>query len=173
MGKMTKEVVIDFLSKYFKNYYDVTEYEISAEVSPVMRCDLHVANQKYFMFKSAVIWTANCHEYLYVFKVNHLTSDLYRKLEEYVYNNGIELVNPGKEHMYTYLSLFVVSDTADYEALKLLKKSNRRKDFKFSFHGWMELHTASYVCESEELNTNRTGREYKKLLRDISKYCKQ
>lgn len=172
MEKIAKEDVIDFLSKYFKNYYDVTPYDNEMQTLPVMRCDMHASNQKFFLFKSAVIWEANCHEYVYVFKVERLSLPLYKQLESYVLEEGMKLIKPNKNHMYSYLTLFVVCESADKEALMALKKCNYRKDFKFSFHGWTELHTVSYICDPNEFITNRTGREYKKLLRDISNYCK-
>ena len=169
MGEyISRDETTEWLSKYFKNYYDVSKLSVSSEEYPILRCDLHVSNQKYFLTKKSVLWEANCHEYVYVFSVSHLTEDLYRKLETYVITEGSKLIEPKKTHMYTYLTLFVVCDTIDKDAEKALKKCKIRKDYKMALYGWMELHTALLVCESERFATNRGGHEYKKLLRNIS-----
>lgn len=164
--------ITQWLKKYFCNYYNLNEIESINEAAPLFRFDLHVSNQKFFMFKKNVIWEANCHEYLYLFSVDRLDSDLYTKIEDYVLSEGMKLIKPGKDHMYTYLTLFIVADSCDEDAIKLLKKCKIRKDFKFSFHGWMELHTALCSCDSKDITTNKTGREYKKLLKNIKKYSK-
>lgn len=166
---INREETTNWLSKYFRNYYDINEYSHPGEEFPVYRCDLHVQNQKYFITKKSVLWEANCHEYVYVFSVKHLTKDMYDRLEKYVLTEGEKLIEPKQTHMSTYLTLFVICDDAEKEAIKALKKCRIRKDYKLSLHGWMELHTALCICETGSFATNRSGREYKKLLRDIKK----
>lgn len=152
--------------RYFKCNYDYVELNGQGTL-PVCRLDLHVSNQKYFLFKENVIWEANCHEYLYLFDIEHLTAKAYKEIEEYVLKEGMKLIKPQKNHMYSYLSMVIVSDKSDKEAIKMLKSCKIRKDFKFSLHGWMEVHNALYSCSDGIITTNSGGREFTKLLKNI------
>lgn len=152
--------------KYFKCNYDYIELN-GKDTLPVCRLDLHVSNRKYFLFKENVIWEANCHEYLYLFDIEHLTMDAYKKIEKYVVEEGMKLINPQKDHMYSYLSMMIICDKSDKDAIKMLKSCKIRKDFKFTLHGWMEVHNALYSCSDGIVSTNSGGREFAKLLKSI------
>ena len=67
-AEKTREELVEALERYFEAYYDVNK--ASEDAAPLrLRCDLHVNNQKYFLFKKNVMWEANCHEYVYIFSV--------------------------------------------------------------------------------------------------------
>lgn len=152
------------LVRKLTGYYDVVKLENDLSL---YRCELHVSNQKFFLFKENVIWEANCHEYVYIFETDLLSLDKYREYETYVANKETELITPNKNHMYTYLTAIVICDKAGDDAKSALKKCNIRKDYKFSLHGWMEVHTALYESGSGGITTNRAARELKKLFESI------
>ncbi|MCI8285606.1 MAG: hypothetical protein HFE90_10155 [Firmicutes bacterium] len=162
----TRGKVAEKLAAYYRHYYDVYEQE-DLQVPLIMRCDLHVNNQKYILFKENIIWEANCHEYVYIFSVEKLTEELYYKCREFVYSEGMKLINPVKDHMYTYLTCVIIADEAEPEAVRALKKCRIRKNFRFSLHGWMELHTALFDCSSRRVTSNRQGREHAKALESV------
>ena len=74
-------------------------------------------------------------------------------------------IRPHKEHMYTYLTAQILCDQADPEALELLKKVKKRREFKLSLHGWMELRIAAVELSTGEIATNRCARDLVKGLR--------
>lgn len=162
----TREEIIDRLSSYYSAYYDVHRAD-EARTPLMLRCDLHVNNQKYFLFRKNVLWEANCHEYVYVFSVPRLTPEIYRGCEETTYHEGMKLIEPVPGHMYTYLTCLIVADETEPEAVKALKKSHIRKSFRFSLRGWMELHTAVLDRSKEKTFTNFSGRANAKLFNNI------
>ena len=49
-AEKTREELVEALERYFEAYYDVNK--ASEDAAPLrLRCDLHVNNQKYFLFK--------------------------------------------------------------------------------------------------------------------------
>jgi len=163
---MTRDEVTTWLENYFAAYYDVNKVP-DVQGPLVLRCDLHVNNQKYVLFKKNVIWEANCHEYVYLFSVPHLTYDIYKECEKLAYDAGMELIEPVPGHMYTYISCMIIADGAEPEAVKALKKCRLRKSFRFSLRGWMEFHTALLDLGSDRGYTNHPGREFAKLFKSI------
>ena len=165
----TREEIIDWLASYYSAYYDVHEQEGREDPSlPLkLRCDLHVNNQKYLLFKKNVLWEANCHEYVYIFSVPRLSADIYQQLEEYTYKEGMKLVDPVEGHMYTYLTCVVVADEIEPDAAKALKKSRIQKSFRFSLRGWMELHTVALDRSAGRTSTNLSGRANAKLFNKL------
>jgi hypothetical protein len=115
------------------------------------------------------MWEANCHEYVYVFSVPRLTPEVYKNCERVAYENGMDLIEPKKDHMYTYITCLILADETEPEAVKALKKCRIEKSFRFSLHGWMELHTAVLDRENGRTYTNRSGREYAKLFNSFLK----
>lgn len=167
-AKETRGEISEKLAAYYRHYYDVYEQE-ERQIPLIMRCDLHVKNQKYILFKENVIWEANCHEYVYVFSVEKLTEEVYRQCEQFAYSDGMKLIKPVKDHMYTYLTCVILADEAEPKAVRALKKSRIRRNFRFSLYGWMELHTALFDCSSGRTASNRQGREHAKVLESVCK----
>ena len=165
-GEKTSGEIIDWLASYYSAYYDVHRQE--EEMHPlVLRCDLHVNNQKYFLSRKNVLWEANCHEYVYVFSVPRLTEEVYRRCEEFTREEGCKLIDPKPGHMYTYLTCLIIADETEPQAVKMLKKSRIQKSFRFSLRGWMELHTAVLDRSEGRTVTNLSGRANAKLFTHI------
>ncbi len=165
-GEKTRGEIIDWLASYYSAYYDVHRQE--EEMHPlVLRCDLHVNNQKYFLFRKNVLWEANCHEYVYVFSGPRLTEEVYRRCEEFTREEGCKLIDPKPGHLYPYLTCLLIADETEPQAVKMRKKSRIQQSFRFSLRGWMELHTAALDCSKEKIFTNFSGRANAKLFNHI------
>lgn len=169
---ITREEMIESLLRNYQGYFDVRQ--CTEEEAPlVAECAFHVSSSKYVLIKKAKLWEANCHEYLYLFSVPVLTEDVYRWCESYVYENGMKLIKPDRNHMYTYLSAVIVAESADKTAVKLLKRCHKHKDFQFSLKGWMDFHTAMVQLDSESVYTNYSGREKAKFLKSVLRRIKE
>ena len=169
---VSRDETLEWLKRYFSAYYDVNEY--AAEHEPLMlRCDLHVNNQKYFLLKKNVVWEAGCHEYIYVFSLPKLTEEMYLACQRLAYDAGMKLVDPVPGHMYTYITCIFLTDETEPSAVKALKKCRIRKSFRFSLRGWMEFHTALLNCSDGRTAANRGGREYAKLFNKFLKAKKE
>ena len=58
-------------------------------------------------------------------------------------------------------------DAAEPEAVKALEKCKIYKSFKFSFHGWMDFHTACFEASKQKLYFNHSGLCMKKNLEKV------
>jgi hypothetical protein len=66
------------------------------------------------------------------------------------------------------VALFVC-DSCDEDARRALKKYRLHKSFKFSLHGWMDLHTVLVEVDNDRIEGNSISRSAVKLLKKILK----
>ena len=66
--------------------------------------------------------------------------------------------------MCSFVTLVVLANTIDPEAKKLLKRTRFRKNYRMSFHGWMEYHVAAMEVSTNSFLSNPAGLEAKKNL---------
>lgn len=164
---VSREDFQERLLKSYTSYYNINRIE-DENLPLLARCDFHVENSSYVLLKRNVTWSAMSHEYCYIFSVSHLTPDLYRQMEKYVYDNGMALIDPKKEnHMSTSLTLLVICDTCDRDAEKALKHCHIHKEFRLGLDGWMDFHTALVCIENHRVFTNMSGHANAKHLKQM------
>ncbi len=86
---------------------------------------------------------------MYLFSVPHLTKEIYQQCERLAYEQGMARIQPGPNHMYTYISAIFLCDSCDPESRKALKRCHRYQSFRLSYWGWMDFHTALVVLPEE------------------------
>ena len=140
----------------YAGYFDITPAP-AQEAPLVARMAFHAHTAKYVLSKKAVLWQAGSHEYAYLFQVPHLTLETYQACEELVYTQGMEQIQPGPEHRYSYLTALFVGHTCDDQARKALKKCRRYQSFHLSYWGWMDFHTALAELSTGRVTSNFSG----------------
>ncbi len=133
----------------------------------VARAIFHQHSSRYVLVKKAELWNADCNEYLYIYSMPHLTKELYDRALEYTVNEGSKLVDPKRGHMYSYVSALFLADQVDDDALAALKRCRIHKNFLFSLHGWMDVHTAVVDITQEQVTANGAGRDKVKILKRL------
>lgn len=166
-----------FLERLMRNYtpyYDIERFDTGEKPKPdipiVAECVFDVHSEKYVLVKKAVLYEADSHEYLYLFSTPHLDMDTYTKCHDAAYEMGMKRVEPRRGHMYSYITALYLCDSCDADVIKKVKKTRIRKDFMFSFRGWMEFHTALVKFDDRSVCTNRAGRENAKFLKKLLQY---
>ena len=66
-------------------------------------------------------------------------------------------INPGPNHMYTYITALFLCDSCDDDARKALKRCRLYKSFRMSYWGWMDFHTAMVELPEEKVSSNASG----------------
>ena len=153
----------ELLLERYMGYFDISHPE-TEELPLAALCEFHEHAEKYVLSRKAKLWQADSHEYVYLFTVPHLTEALYRQLEEFAYEKGMERITPGPEHMYSYITVVVLCETCDKAARRALQKCRRYKSFRCSFWGWMDFHTGMAVLSEKKAFTNASGRSAAQLL---------
>jgi len=156
----------DRLLKSLETYYNITKYK--EEHRPLAAlCEYYEASQKYVLSHKAELWSENSEEFLFLFQMNHLTLPDYEKCRDYAYEEGMKRAHIGPGHMYTYITPVFICNECDPVALKALKKTRIYKSFRFSFHGWMDFHTAVLEVQNNKISSNTGGKPVEKVMKKV------
>ena len=169
----TIESAANKLISSFQAYYNIKEYmEAEKEASelglPIRAvCEYYEKSQKYVLSQKAELWSENSEEFLFLFQVEHLTKELFEKCIDYAWDEGMKMAHIGPGHMYTYVTPMFVCTSCDEDAKRALKKCRKFKSFRFSFHGWMDLHTAAIEVQNNQISSNAGGRSVEKVMKKV------
>lgn len=159
------EIITKLLEAY-QAFYNITDESLGCQELKAL-CEYYEQNEGYMVTRKANLWTAKSEEFIYLFEAEHLTMELFERLFELAYGDGRQRAHIGPGHMYTYITPIFICDSADAEAIKALKKVSIHKMFLFSFHGWLDVHTALITTRTDELFTNKSGRCMEKNMKKI------
>ena len=166
MKQLTYAGAMERLLKYYQVYYDITSYEEDRRPL-VALCEFYEHSQKYVLSRKAELWSEDSEEFVYLFRVSHLTTELFEQIKEYSYNDGMERLHIGPGHMCSVINPVILCDTCDKDAVKALKKCRIYKSFHFSLHGWMDFRVAAVVLEDGRIERNASGHSTAKILKKI------
>lgn len=172
ISNVNNQIVKQLISS-FQSYYNINFFE--EEPYLVARCDYFEKSEKFMVSKKANLWSANAEEFIYLFYVSDLTEQIYDECMNLVAEAWPKEANIGPDHMYTYVTPIFICDSYEEKAVKKLKRCRIYKSFKFSFHGWMEYHTALVCAKTEgeqktvKLFSNFRGSCVKKMILKVLK----
>lgn len=128
----------------------------------------YLRDENYLISKKHVLSAVEQHEYVYFHLTSHLDTRELQTMIDTARQDGLGKVHPSKEHMFSYITLIVLADTIDPEALQLIRKTRFRKNYLLTIHGWMEFRLAAMETSSNRFFSNAAGRETKKFLESNS-----
>ena len=169
----TIDSAVEKLIASFHAYYNVKEYTDEEKEAikfglPLRAlCEYYERSQSYVLSHKAELWSENSEEFLFLFQVPTLTLETFEKCKDYAYEEGMKLAHIGPGHMYTYITAMFICDTCDEDARRALKKCRKFKSFRFSFHGWMDLHTAVLEVQNNQISSNAGGRSVEKVMKKV------
>ena len=147
--------VIEWMKNAYAAYFDVEEIDDGTALKAL--CAYHLRDSQYVLVKKAELWSAECHEYIYLWDAGHLDTNLVDEVFCRTLKDGEPRVKPHAQHMYTYLTAVVLYDSAQPEALAQLEKLKKRRNYKLSLHGWMAFRIAAVELPTANITTNRAG----------------
>ena len=104
------------------------------------------------------------YEYFYFFVTEHLDLATLQAQIALSQQAGLANIKPNREHMCSYVTLIVLAETIDADAVRLIKRTHLRKNFMLTLHGWMEYHIAAMEGQTNRFLSNPAGREARKNL---------
>lgn len=162
----TTEEALERLLTYFKVYYNITRYE--ADKLPLTAlCEFYEHSQKYVLSRKAELWSEDSEEFVYLFQVSHLTLDLFQKMKEYAYEDGMKRLHIGPGHMCSVINPIILCNTCDKDAIREIKKCRIYKSFHFSLHGWMDFRVAAVILNEDRIERNASGHSTAKILKKV------
>ena len=160
---MTNSIVSQLLSSFSNHYNTQQDYHFAGETFAGYG-EFHSRGEKYVLVKKAQIWAVEAHDYLFIQYVPHLTAQMLQALIVLLQTQGIQKVQPHAEHMKSSLTLIVLTDKADDEALSICSKTKFHKLFRFGWYGWADLRLAVLEQTAQTVITNRAGKDLSQFL---------
>lgn len=165
MGESRQELLQKILDQY-SVWYNVKQY--GPESEPLMAAaEFHERETGYMMVRKAEMWSADKHEYTYFFSLGHLDAMKAEACIAKARELGEPLIVPKTGHMCSNIVVVVLCDTADAEAVKIIRSYHYRKSFQFSLKGWMEVHTAVLEVGKASVIANGAGKNTAKFLNSL------
>ena len=164
--RYTRDEACTRLMKSFQNSYNIEEID-HPDLPIVARLDFFEYSEKYVLSKKAKIWEADCEDFLYLFSLKELTEGVLEECRKYAWEDGLKKAHIGPGHMYSYITVVFVCESAQESAKEVLVKLKDSKSFLFSLHGWATLRAAIVGLEEDMIVSNRNGREAGKVLREV------
>lgn len=154
----TTEQCLERLLKAHEVWFNTEkDHEFRGRVFPGY-AEFHAEDSQYVLIKRAKLWEASSHEYLFFVTADHLATPWLSDLIAFMKTEALGKVKLNENHMTSYLSLVVIAQSADDDALKLAKSTRFRKNFAWGFKGWADLRVAVVVLDSGCVVTNPMGK---------------
>ena len=163
------EFVRDVLDAY-SDWYDVEE-KTSINIPLAATAVFHEHQTGFALIRKAEMWSADRHEYVYIYSIPTLDSETFEKCIKDTIVRGEEAVNPEFGHMCTNIVSVFITNNATSEAIKALKKYRYRKSFLFSLKGWLETQTTLVSLDSMSVVNNMPGRQTGEFMKKMLKRC--
>ena len=116
--------------------------------------------ERYVLTRRAKLWGISIFEHLLFQRIDHLSEAVLEDLLTFMRTEALEEI----DHMTTYLSLVLIADSADEEALRTLKKTSFRKNFAFGLKGWTDLRLCAVDLARGKTVSNAQGKELGKTV---------
>lgn len=130
--------------------------------------------EKYVLIREANMWTSNSHEHVLFMTVEEVTGDtiaeVRRLLEDYFEPELVRKGNqyPDKDHMYSYLTIVILSEKAPGpDTKKRIRRFRYEKGYLFNFRGFSQGRVICASMEDEKVVANYQARKLKKLYRQV------
>lgn len=168
---LTKQEVFDKLIRTYLSYFTVENDITINGISYNAIAEYHSRGEKYFLTKKAKLWAAETNEYVYFIICENLNAETLNKLFSEVINYSLTKIKPHSEHMFSYISMVIITDQPQQGVLKETAKLSFKKNFKLSLHGWAEFRVVLLDVSERKIITNSSGREiaknFKKSLKNF------
>lgn len=162
----TRESFAEKLLSVYSQWYDITRRP--PEDQPLIAyAEFHEHESGYMLVRKAEMWSADRHEYVYIYSLPHLDPETFRSLMEQTVQMGLQKVDPVSGHMCSGIVAVFLCDSADPEAEKLVKKYRFRKSFQFSLRGWAEAQAVLALTGERAVTANAAARNTAELLKSL------
>lgn len=159
-----KRRMLQSLLKAHEAWFDVREgYEYAGRAFAGY-AEFHSHGEQYVLVKRAKLWEVDAHEYVFFHLADHFDGRQLSELISFMQLEAIKKVVPEPNHMSSCLSLVVIADDADDDALRLVRTTRFRKNFAFGFRGWADLRLAVVSLARASVTTNAAGKALRPMI---------
>lgn len=163
---MNGNEVLENLLKSFSTYYDIDSQTDCAPFTA--SAQFHSHTEQYFLVKAAHLSDVDCHEFVYFAVIPQLSLSLLNDLCQTAWERGLSKVNPVPGHKCSDVSLIIIADKIDSDALAAVKKIKLHKSYMFTFRGWSDFRLVAMETSTSVLQANGRGKDLMKLFKTIN-----
>ena len=158
---MNCEEVLSRLIESYKNYYDVSTSGCTPPFCA--QAEFHSTNNQYIFVKAAKISASQSNEFVFFSIQKHLTKETLCTLEETAWAEGLKKFTVKAGHRNSDITLIIIAESADDDAVTWLKKIRHYKSYWLTFRGWTNFSAALFLTQKNTFFSNKFGKPLKKL----------
>ena len=168
----TTEYLDRLLAKYAGTFDIYQPYVIHGKEYPAYGYFFsHV--EKYVLVREANMWSSDSYEHILFVETEEVSERLIKEaylivkdyMEPHLVRKGEEL--PGKNHMYSYLSIAILADKPlSTEMKRAVKKFKYEKTYQMNMRGFSQAHILCATMEDEKVYTNFVAKQSAKTYRE-------
>ena len=136
------ELVLERLLAAHGAWFDISRDVTVADRAFRALAQFHSFGEQYVLVKRVKLWKAEEHEYMLFDVRDHIDAEAARSYVEFMKNEALELVKPEPNHMSSFRTLVVITNSASDEACSLFRKTSHRKNFMWGIRGWSDVRLA-------------------------------
>jgi hypothetical protein len=165
---MTQEEYIENLQSKFERHFNIEKnIEIFGEAIDFHAKFCNVSGRT-FITKQDVIDRCENYEYCYVKKHDAITEVEIDAFGWFLNKIVDECIDPGKDHMSTYVTGVIIGNSINENAKKAVNKYSYNKTYSFYLRGWCDVRLICIGLNNNELVTNKAGKRVQKVYQIIS-----
>ncbi|OGO77037.1 MAG: hypothetical protein A2Y23_03130 [Clostridiales bacterium GWB2_37_7] len=116
-----------------------------------------------FITKNDVIDRCENYEYCYIKKVNIVTEDVVASFGQFLKKIVDECIDPGKDHMSTYVTGVIIGNSINENARKVIHKYCYSKAYSFYLRGWCDVRFICIGINNNEVISNKAAKHVQKV----------
>ena len=166
IGTVPKDKREDLLTRILaahQSFYDIRRDYLFEGRSFNSFAEFHTYGEQYVLVKRAKLWEVNTHDFMFFELADRLDTPNIHDEVAFMTQKAIRKVNAGPNHMSSALSLVIIANTCTDEALKAVRSTRFRKNYRFGIHGWSDLRLAVVDLSrgKDGIATNAAGKKLK------------
>ena len=176
---MDSSAYFERLLRYYEGSFDIARPALLGGSEFSALASFHIRQEKYVLVKKATLWGVDSHEHVLMQQyrtapgpeeVARLGEILTSHMEPEVARRGE--ANMPEDHMYTYLTLALLSEQpVSEELVKAVQKFKFVKYYSFYLRGYSEARMVLVDLANEKVYTNKAGKKaaelYQRVLADV------
>lgn len=161
----TIDTALDSIVASFNRYYDINHED---PLFPFhVEATYRGKEMQYMLVKKAKVFETESYEFVYFYKTQTLTKDLYEKLDAVAWEDGLKRANPHENHRNSDVTLVIIAENMDPECKDIVKKAKHHVSYSFGFQGYSVFRVVVCDLSGGIVLSNRRGSDHRKTVSNI------
>lgn len=155
---MDRDICLETIINSYQAMFNVySPHELCARPLAAY-CFFSSRSEKYVLIKRAVIWAADSFEHVVVLDIPRLTVESLNDVSAYLAQLEKALVQPNRDHMYSFLTMILLCEEVEPAAKKRLQRIRFTRNYRFSWHGYSSGRIVVINLAENDIFSNTAGK---------------